>query len=473
MKAPFLGQAYASRSPILSSQTAINIFPELTEQNSDEVGAFYGTPGISAKFTGSGEVRGVHVAGGYLWAVIGSTVWRLDSSYGSLNVGSLPNSSGRVSMVHNPTQLAVAHQDGWHWIALNGTSIASVSGAPQGSILTYQDQYVLFTDVRGLFGITALADLSTIDPLDVADAEGDPDNLVAVISSHREAWLLGEETTEVWDNTGAALFPFERNSGVFIDAGCAAKFSVAKGQNTVFWVGRDRTGMGMVLMANGYAPVRISTHPIEHLLNGCSNLSDAIGWCYHEEGHIFYWLTIPPAADGTGDVSFVYDTAAKGWHQRAWMDSNGLLHRHRANCYCQFGNDHVVGDWQNGKIYKMSLDTYTDDGAVIYRERAFDIPDSEQKRVRIDKFEVFANIGDGASPSDGSPIKLWLQVSRDAGRNFGYQRIITTGYIGQTKARARWRRLGNGRDIVVRVATTMSNRVQWVSANMEAEQLSV
>jgi len=468
VRAPFLGQAYQSRSPVLASQTAINIFPELTEGNTDEVGAFYGTPGLTSVYTGSGEVRGLHSAGGYLWAVIGSTVWRLDSAFNATNCGTLPNSSGRVSMIHNETQLAIAHNDGWHWVALSGTSIAAVAGAPTGtSPLAVQDQYVLFVaENGGQFGITALADLSTIDALDIADAEGDPDNLVSIVSTHREAWLFGEETAEIWDDTGAALFPFERNSGVFIDAGCCAPLSVAKGQNTVFWLARDRTGQGMVVMANGYSPIRISTHPIEYAINRYSTISDAIGWCYHEEGHIFYVLTFP-----TGDATWVYDTAAKGWHQRAWLDSNGALHRHRGNCYATFNGLHYVGDWQNGKVYRMSLDTYTDDGAVIYRERAFDIPDSEQKRVRIDKFEVFATIGDGDPSASGAPIKLWLQVSRDAGRNFGYQRIISTGAIGATKARARWRRLGNGRDIVLKVATTMDNRVHWVSAYMDAEAM--
>ena len=115
---------------MLASQTAINIFPETTEGQTDEVGAFYGTPGITSKFAGSGEVRGLHSAGGYLWAVIGSTVWRLDNSFTSTNMGTLPNSTGRVSMIHNETQLAIAHDAGWHWIAFTGSSIAAVTNAP-------------------------------------------------------------------------------------------------------------------------------------------------------------------------------------------------------------------------------------------------------------------------------------------------------------------------------------------------------
>jgi hypothetical protein len=467
MKVPFLGQAYQSRSPILSSQSAINVFPETTEGNSDEIGAFIGTPGLSTVVTKSGAVRGMREAGGYLWAVVGNTVWRIDSAYTATSVGTLPNSTGPVSMVHNPTQLSIAHQDGWHWIALTGTAIAAVAGAPTGSILTYQDFYGIYTqNSGGIWGLTNLSDLSTFNALSVADTEGAPDNLVSVISLAREVVLLGEETTEIWANTGAATFPFERVPGGFVEQGCCAKWSPAKLDHGVFWLGRDRAGRGVVYRNQGYTPVRISTHALEYAINQYSDISDAIGWGYQEEGHSFYELTFP-----TGDATWVYDVATKGWHRRAWMDTNGDLHRHRANCYATFNGLHFVGDWQNGKIYRQSLDVYTDAGDEIYRERAFDLPDSEQKKVRVDSFEVRSLLGDGDPTASGGPIEIWLSVSRDAGRNFGYQRIVSTGAVGKTMARSRWRRLGTGRNLVLKVGTSMANRVHWVSAAMNAEAL--
>ena len=465
MKLPFLGQAYQSRSPVLASQTAINIYPELTEGNSDEIGAFIGTPGLIAKYAQTGEVRGMLVAGGYLFAVIGNTLWKISSNWSSVSMGTLPNSSGRVSMVANETQIAIAHQDGWHWVAIAGSSIAPVSGAPTGSVLTYQDQYGLYTDTGGTFGITTLADLSTLDPLDVADAEGAPDNLVSIISDHREAWLFGETTTEIWANTGAALFPFERSAGGFIEQGCAAKFSPAKLDNSVFWLGRNSNGQGVVYRSNGYTPERISTHAIETAISKYSDISDAIGIAYQDEGHTFYWLIFP-----TGNASWVYDVATKGWHQRAWLDSNGLLNRHRANCYATFNGMHLIGDWQNGTIYQMSLDIYTDNNEEIYRERAFDLPESEEKKARYDQIQLFGTFGDGASPTDPTSPQVWMQISRDGGRIWGYQRVINVGAIGQTKYRARWRRVGTGRNPVIRFATTMKNRVQWVHASASGEE---
>lgn len=465
MKTQFLGQAYQSRSPILASQTAINIYPEISNASLDPtspqlVSGFNGTPGLVSVFQGTGEVRGLHVAGSSLYAVIGSMVYRISKGYVGTTLGRLPNLSGRVSMTDNGTQVAIAHQDGWHYISTTGTAIAAVSGAPKNSILTTQDNYVAFTDGGGSFGLTALGDLSSIDPLDIATAEGLPDDLVSILADHREEWLFGTESIEIWSDTGASFFPFERAPGGFIEQGCAAAFSPVKLDNSVFWLGRDARGWGVVYRANAYIPQRVSTYPIEYAINQYGDVSDAFAYAYQDEGHSFYVITFPKA-----NMTWAYDVATNGWHQRAYMDQYGMLHRHRGNCYATFNTDHLIGDWQNGKIYRMSLDLTTDDGDSIYRERAWELPDNENKKVRVDYLELIALTGDASSPL------VWMQVSKDAGRTWSFQRRKSLGALGKRKARARWRRLGSGREIVLRVATNMTSRVSWVAANIRGEGL--
>jgi Phage stabilisation protein len=490
LKTKFLGQAYQSRSPILASQTAINIFAEGTEGNSDEIGGFYGTPGLLTKFTGAGSVRGLHAAAdGKLYAVIGAYAWRIGKNFAGTNLG-LIGGFGPVSIQDNGQQVSFAHQTGMSWVSFTGNTVASVANAPANGITSVMDDYLCFTDgTVGLaaWGISALEDLSSIDPLDVATAEGAPDNLVSILCDHREVWLFGTSTTEIWSDTGAAFFPFERSPGGFIEQGCMAAQSPRQMDNSVFWLGQDKNGQGIVYRANSYIPVRISTHAMEFAINQYPRIDDAFGITYQEEGHSFYWLIFP-----SGNSSWCYDVATGGWHQRLWLSPNdGSLNRPRANCYAFFNGMHLVGDFENGKIYQMSLDVGTDDGADIYRERAFDLPDSEMKRVRMDFLELKALTGDeqillpqgafqfgdfqpGAYQAAGptlAPPLIWLQISRDAGRRFGYQRIKTLSATGQTTARVRWRRAGTGRDLVLRVATTMKNRVHWVGMNFRGEGL--
>ena len=69
------------------------------------------------------------------------------------------------------------------------------------------------------------------------------------------------------------------------------------------------------------------------------------------------------------DHTWVYDLSTQLWHERAWMDTNGALHRHRANCVAYAYGITVCGDWQNGKLYNWDLHTYTDDEAPIMRLR--------------------------------------------------------------------------------------------------------
>ena len=466
MKTQFLGQAYASRSLPLSAQTLINLYPERNESGTGEPGAFYGTPGLVTKYTGSGEVRGLYAVDGYLYAVIGDTVYAIDGSWGAVSLGTLPNASGRVSFAANYTQLLISHADGWHYVTLPTGVLTAVADTdqPTDSIVAYQDGYVIFTQGGDQFGITALDDVTSIDPLDFASAEGAPDDLISLLSDHRELWLFGERTSEVWFNSGAADFPFERIGGAFLEHGCAARWSPAKADNTVFWLGRDPSGQGMVFRADGYKPARISTHAMEKEFASYADISDAFGFTYQQDGHTFYVLTFP-----TASKTWAYDMATQAWHERAYRDpTTGVLERHRANCYAFFNGVHVVGDHENGKIYALDIDTYTDAGDYIYRERTFPLMEAENKAIRVDRAELVAEVGVGLTTGQGSDPQVWLQVSGNGGRTFGYERYQSLGAIGQYNHRPVWRRLGRGRKKVIRVAMTDPVKVAWLGFNVEA-----
>jgi hypothetical protein len=182
------------------------------------------------------------------------------------------------------------------------------------SSVSYIDGYGILTvnDSSGQFYITGLLDFSTIDPLDVASAESSPDGLVRVLVDHREIWLFGTKTIEPWSNTGASPFPLERVPGALLERGCAAAQSCAKMDNSVFWLGDDR----IIYRADGYQPVRISTHAIEEILR-TGTVSDAYGMTYFMGGHHFYVLTLPSLGR-----TFAFDAAASGAAGTAvWMSS--------------------------------------------------------------------------------------------------------------------------------------------------------
>jgi hypothetical protein len=87
---------------------------------------------------------------------------------------------------------------------------------------------------------------ASIDPLDFASAEASPDRAVALLVDHKEVWIFGDNSVEVWYNSGAADYPLTPIQGAFNELGCVAPYSVAKLDNGIFWLGADARGQGMV-----------------------------------------------------------------------------------------------------------------------------------------------------------------------------------------------------------------------------------
>ena len=147
---------------------------------------------------------------------------------------------------------------------------------PGAATVGYIDGYFVFNEPNSQkIWVTQLLDGTSVDPLDFASAEGNPDNVVAIFVDHREVWVYGTNSTEVWYNAGLLDFPLARIQGAFNELGCAAPYSIAKMDNQIYWLGKDARGQGMVYRAAGYIGQRISTHAIEWQLQEYADLSDA------------------------------------------------------------------------------------------------------------------------------------------------------------------------------------------------------
>ena len=76
------------------------------------------------------------------------------------------------------------------------------------------------------------------------------------------------------------------------------------------------------------------------------------------DGNAFYVLTFP-----TANETWCYNAASKFWHKlKSYPDG-----RWRGNCSEYFNGKNIVGDYQNGKLYEVDFDTYTDNSELIRR----------------------------------------------------------------------------------------------------------
>ncbi len=288
---------------------------------------------------------------------------------------------------------------------------------------------------------------SAFDPTYLAQKTATPDLISTLIMMHREIWLLGtQRTSEVWYNAGNAGFPFAIASGVYIEHGCIAPYSVGKHDLDVFWLGADKEGRATVFVGNNYAAKPISTPAIAYIFSQYASVSDAIGMTYKQQDHVFYVLTFPSA-----DATWVYDLTENLWHQRTWSDSNGNEHRIRGNCMVyagpNYGDAIVVGDWQNGSLYSYDLGNYTDNGAPIVRRRTFPHSLNDSNRATYPGFRADADFGTIAPPQT---FTMSLRWSDDRGRTFSNP-VEQTVKAGDYVDWFTWRKLGLARDRVFEV----------------------
>lgn len=444
---------------------------ELGTGKEREVAALVATPGLSLLVTiGTGPIRGMHTGtNGTLYVVSAGKIYSVSSLWVATELGSLTTVAGPVSMADNGTTLMAVDGTSGYIVTLSSGAFAQITDPdfPGADQVTYQDGYFIFNvPDTGQFMITGL-NAVTVDALDIATSEGAPDDIVAVMSDHRELWLFNERTIEVFFDSGNADFPFERIQGAFIEHGCGAPFSVAKMNNAVFWVGSDDKGSGIVYMASGYQPQRISTHAVEQAIRGYGDISSTTSFTYQSGGHFFYQLNFPNAQS-----SWVYDSTSGMWHERVFTNQ-GAFERHRAECHAFAYAKHIVGDYVNGKVYELSSTAYSDDSSEITRQRITPHATSALSRMFYNSFQLDIEAGtglDGLSTTQGTDPQAMLQWSDDGGHSWSNEKWVAFGKIGQTKKRSIWRRLGSSRDRVFKLTITDPVKVTLIGVELGLEQ---
>jgi hypothetical protein len=483
----------------------VNLFPEIIPEGGKEPAFLNRAPGLKLLNTvGTGPIRG-------LWSfspddttgfvISGTELYKINNNYVAVLIGSV-SGAGPVSMADNGTQLFIAC-DGPSYIYNTATGAFGQITDPDfpGAVtVAYLDGYFVFNQPNSQkMWVTQLLDGTSIDPLDFASTEGSPDGLLAVVSNFREVWAFGTNSIEVWYDSGATDFPLQRIQGAFNELGCAAPYSVAKMDNGLFWLGRDRRGQGIVYRANGYTGQRISTHAVEWQIQQYANMSDAIGYTYQQDGHSFYVLVFP-----TANTTWVYDVATQAWHERAGF-VNGEFTRHRGNCQMAFNNKILIGDFENGNVYAFDLTDYSDNGGIqkwLRTWRALPTGQNNLKRTAQHSLQLDIESGVGLNGSmiaetiylltendeylitesgdylisddttpvtQGSDPQAMLRWSDDGGHTWSNEHWAPIGKIGEYYRRVFWRRLGMTlklRDRVYEVSGTDPVKIDIMGAEL-------
>ncbi len=398
-------------------------------------GSNYVAPTIA--FSGGGattQATGTVVfSGGF---INGITITNAGSGYTSTPTYVISDSTGTgavLVLTMNPNVFPTAIQDIWA-----------------------QDEFGLaLTQNSQQWNASGISDLSTWPALAFASTTGNQNNLVGISNTHRELYLFQQQTTEVWDNVGTANFTFARNQSVYLEWGCAARSSIAKGDNTIYLLGRSISGGPQVITLRQYVPTVISTPAINYQLSTYSTVSDAIGFIYQQEGHEFYVLIFP-----TANITWVYDMTTQMWHQRQSAIS-GVQSRWVPQCYTNCYNLPLVGDSQTGNIYQLDMTNFTENTVPITRTLVTHPFYASGAWVYCDRLQI-----DFDEAANSVSNTLNLSVSRDGGRTYGSVKSNTLAGSGNTISGPRvwWSRLGAAKAYVFKLTTTMNAKFMVLGA---------
>jgi hypothetical protein len=355
--------------------------------------------------------------------------------------------------------------------ALNWTVLPSTDGAfTGGETCDIVDNYFVYnrpsSQQWGASGVLSPISGNT----SFSSKDGSPDNLVALIVDHREVYLMGEASSEVWTDVGGNPFPFQRIPGTNTQHGIAAKFSVARFGDSFCYVSRNNRGQAQIMQMKGYVPTRISNHAVENSITN-QYVDDAIAWTYQLEGHECYVVSFP-----TLELTWAYDLASGMWHKWLYTENDGTYTRHRGNCCAVFQGLVLVGDYEDGSIYELDKNNYTDNGQNTRRLRRAPHLVTDLQRQYFDELQIQFQPGVGltgiTTPLNdevvGADPQAMLRWSNDGGSTWSSEHWTSIGKIGKYKNRAIWRRLGWARDRVFEVVVSDPINAVIISANLKA-----
>jgi hypothetical protein len=395
-----LSASYEARSTIANNQRCVNLYAEKNIEDSKVPVTHYPTPGFSEllEHESKGEWRGIYQSkeiGKKVFGVCGSRLVHISDRWVLTELGVL-RTAGRkhVSMCDNGIELLVVDGSPYGYVVdletLAFREIGENDNFFGGTRVDLIDTYFVVSSPNSANFVVSNSNTTDFDPLWIAGKAGRSDNLAGVITVHRELWLIGTNSAEVWFNAGNPLFPFEIVSGAFIEVGCVAPASICSHGNSILWLSKDDKGQALVAMTQGYKAERVTTRAMEDVFSKFKRIDDAIGMVYQFKGHLFYTLTFPSAKQ-----TWTYDLVENLWHEELWTNTSGQENRIRPSAVFFAYGRLLAGDRENGKLYFLDETNNAAVGGPIKRLKTLPVVAKEAVRLAEPVLVVEMEAGDG------------------------------------------------------------------------------
>jgi hypothetical protein len=496
----FVGGSNTMPDPYQDRQRSFNYYPEISDDPRSKTPiALLGCPGLNSilDFTVMTSGAVLSVTGGCrgVWVLPGGTdaLWVFGSSmfltrmlvpatqtsiaqFGKYYLGPMLTNSGPVCIRDNGPGGKAVIVDGSTTLYIYDIATSAVVSYSDGgtaylgaSRCAFIDGWLIFNkpNSQTFFTNASVPYTTTFSASFFALKDSSSDNLITIMENNRELWLIGERTSEVWYDAGGANFAFSRVPGVSPQVGCSAAQSIARMGPSLVWLGKSERGENVVVKTEQYSYSTISTRAVEAAITSYPQISDATGFAYEEEGHLFYVLTFP-----TADKTWVYDATTEMWHERgSFRTSDSSFHQFKGSAFANYQNVRMVGDFQSPIGYQMSRQFYVDGSSPLVSIRRAPHLWSKENRKRLfhGGLQIEFAPGVGLQTGQGSNPQAMLRWSDDGGTTFGSEHWTSIGAAGDYKNRAYWRRLGRARDRVYEMSISDPVQRDIVGATLFAQ----
>lgn len=447
------GGTYKHESLPISAQTTRNLWPQVI--NNPVVSDKYvlrNFVGQDLFSTQSGTGRGAFVHKSLLYRVAGTKLYSIDSAGISTELGAIDGNADCIFDSLNEFLLIATEQKIYVWNS-NTLTLSQVTDPDlesPSSVAVLNNQAIYDGD-NARFGVSDVGDPFVIDGLSYATAESKGDDLLRVFVFRNTVYMMGTSSIEQWWNSGVGKPPFDRIEGGNLPIGLGALHGIDSNNNFVYFLGDDRR----VYRMSGQSIEPVTNYAIKREFEGYATISDAKLWCMDINNTNFTVCTFPSA-----NKTWVY---IEGGDWFEW--SSGLLEgRNKANSYVYAYNKHLVEDYQNGNLYELKFDSYTENGEMIAKQRdTAPISNSalgvSGKWVYMQELTLLIESGVGLLEGQGENPQVMMSYSDDGGKTFSTERWAELGRKGDFTWEVKWKKLGRFKERVLRFKITDSVKV--------------
>ncbi|CAB4140460.1 Bacteriophage P22, Gp10, DNA-stabilising [uncultured Caudovirales phage] len=259
---PLLGGMIAGPKAEFVASPPVNLEPVVfPTENGIAEGQLRAMPGAIPFATGPGVDRGAVLWNDTHYRVMGTKLVSVSASGAITELGDV-GGTGPVRFDYGFDRLAIRSGEKlFYW---NGTALVEVTDPDLGVVkdVIWTDGYFMTTDGTFIV-VTELTDPTAVDPRRYGSAEEDPDMIVGLLKFRGEVYALGRHSTEVFQNVGGTVFPFQVSQGATIPYGCISATAKCLFAESFAFVGSARDeALGVYVAGDGTA-IKISDEALD------------------------------------------------------------------------------------------------------------------------------------------------------------------------------------------------------------------